>query len=528
MIEVLCTVAGLLSGVAIVTSLFHHQADRARFQAQPKEDDSQAEADRVKEFAEQLQMISSKVAANMSAHSEKVESFSGSIDDVDGAPEELMSAISEILAANAEMQGQLADAQARIDEQSELIEEASTEARTDALTGLSNRRALDEYLSKCVRTLPEDRYAGLLLFDIDHFKSFNDTFGHTTGDAVLASFGRSLDKCKFDDCFVARYGGEEFAVVVSGNTPDRLAEIAAHMRKYVSEQVISYESQQLKVTASAGLCLLEEGDTTTSAYERADEGLYKSKENGRNRGYWLSDSGWLPFPDGQARPTETPVEPKAEPEPAAPTETAKVEEEVEETPEPSTRPPEEKEEIVDEAPPPAPSKEIEEEEEEEDDSTEILDLKSFLERLEPNLEQLRRAELPATALMAEAIGLEDGDEKEIEEAWEAVIDLAQQNIRGIDLVCQYRQNTLCIFMPGCSQDAAIDRAARIQASLFDALEEWSGRKPERLAISIATVGQNEGFAQFLDRLESALEEAQDATETQVVLHDGDICHFQEI
>ncbi|MCA9135022.1 MAG: GGDEF domain-containing protein, partial [Planctomycetales bacterium] len=184
-------------------------------------------------------------------------------------PERILSTIQEIILANESMQRQLADAQKRIAAQSQMIEQASQQARTDALTGLANRRALDEFLSNCIANYAPSEVVGLLLMDIDHFKSFNDSFGHTTGDAVLSSFARSITKCCGQECYAARFGGEEFAVILTAGSENELARKAAEVRYFVSEQVISYEDLQLKITASAGVCVLQPDDTVNSAYERA-------------------------------------------------------------------------------------------------------------------------------------------------------------------------------------------------------------------------------------------------------------------
>ncbi len=120
----------------------------------------------------------------------------------------------------------------------------------------------------------------MLLLDIDHFKSFNDTYGHTTGDAVLAAFARNIKKFCHQECYPARYGGEEFAVILTGRDTEALAQKAAELRRFVSSQTIAYEDLQLKITASAGLCILSKGDTLQTAYDRADEGLYRAKKAG--------------------------------------------------------------------------------------------------------------------------------------------------------------------------------------------------------------------------------------------------------
>lgn len=537
MVELLCTITGIIAGVAIVASLVHQQGERQKFAASANASDS----DRIFGIADQLQVISHRVAADVSAHSEKVVHISDRLAAPSSEPDQVMSTINEIISANQAMQGQLADAQKRIAQQSRMIEQASMQARTDALTGLANRRALNEFLTNSIELVGNNTVTGLLLMDIDHFKSFNDNFGHATGDAVLASFARSIAACCGESSYAARYGGEEFAVVLSAENVDQLVQYASTVRYYVSEQVISYEDLQLKITASGGLCILLPGDSCSAVYERADEGLYQSKKAGRNRGFWLSTDGWLPFPartgipqmlselgnqqevgdqpsySAQAAAPSTDSEPisrsaaKAALQLAAVSKTPLgVEPNVNLQADPDTP-----------TSPESPKAQIE--------ANEVLDLNSFVSRLDIFAEQLRKAELPATAFMVDAVGLKESELQAANQCWGLVVETVQRNLRGIDVLCLYRPFTLCIFMPGCSLDAGLARAARTKTALADAAQTWlTAAIPEKFAISVAAIGESEDTANYLNRLEIAVEEALDATERELVLHDGTTCHFQEV
>jgi diguanylate cyclase len=526
MVEILCTVAGMIAGVAIVGSLLRDNASRGKFRAVA----SEAEPGRIKEIANQLRLISAHVAANVSAHSDKVEHFNEQLGDLDSESDDVYSAIDEIIEANKTMQAELASAQQRIATQSEMIEQASQQARTDALTGLANRRALDEYLANIIEYTQDDDVVGLLLLDIDHFKNFNDSFGHTTGDAVLASFARSITKSCGADGYAARYGGEEFAVVLTAGSETKLVEKSAEIRRYVSEQVIAYDDLQLRITASAGLSRLCPDDSITSVYERADVGLYKAKEAGRNCGYWLCDEDWRPFPACAVPPVdeasrETPPRPKSrigESTPLGPDDKT-VESEIDEPLESSES------ELTSKADQDDELAAAEMDDANEDDCrAELLDLTTFLEGLEGNLEQLRRAEMPGTGMMVEAINVQ-ADGQELIANWDQVVQLIQLNLRSEDLVCQYRLNTLCVFMSGCSQNVSLDRASLIQASLLDAKKTRRLTEcPDRFAIAVATVHDHEQCSQFLNRLEAALDDAQDADASQAVVHDGESMICQQI
>lgn len=535
MVELLCTLTGIIAGVAIVASLFHKQGERQKFSV----DDGSSESDRILGIADQLQVISHRVAADVSAHSEKVVHISDrlSVPNKEKEPEKILTTINEIISANQAMQGQLVDAQMRIAQQSRLIEQASQQARTDALTGLSNRRALNEFISNSIEHTTATTFTGLVLMDIDHFKSFNDNFGHTTGDAVLASFARAISVCCGETSYAARYGGEEFAVVLSANSLQELVLKAAEVRYYVSEQTISYEDLQLKITASGGLCQFLPGDTCHAIYERADEGLYQAKKGGRNCGYWLSSEGWLPFPTRAGTPQIlAELKPSEEelrlalgaavvpPKPAAKGPASLS------TPAPQNESPATSSQSIDFSLAPISHDEpvpVEYAPQPAENSVEILDLSAFLGRLEAFVEQLRKAGLPATAFMVEASDLGNYSAAQSNACWGKTVEVLSQNLRGIDVACLYRPHTLCVLLPGCSLDAGLIRAAKIKQVLLEASTQWNlAVCYEKLAVSVASVGGSEDNASFLNRLEMALEEAADSRQNEVVIHDGNTCHFQ--
>ncbi len=516
MIELLCTFVGIIAGIAVVASLVQQKGARAQFQASST-DAPTVDPDKMQGIAAQLQAISNKVAGNLSEHSEKVGKFSGQLssEDADG----LLETINEIISANEEMQGQLASAQDRIDQQTQMIEQASHQARTDALTGLSNRRALDEFLDNSIQSAQPGDHVALLLMDIDHFKNFNDSFGHTTGDAVLASFARAITNQSDSDCYPARYGGEEFAVIISGNGREVIVRKAADIRLFVSEQVISYEELQLKITASGGLCFLSAEDDLSSAYERADQGLYKSKEAGRNRGYWHDGEQWAPFPSPQSEEAEAEAEANAE-------ETSQEEGAFD-----AAGSGDSVAAIMSEfTGTDAPGIESMPDDLDAGEGTlELLDLKTFMERVGEKVENVRRGELAGSGIMIEAVGLKDADPAEAGTSWEHTIALIQVNLRGIDVICQFRPFALCVFFPGCAQDVAIERAAIIQASLPKAKGEWPEIvRPERFAISLAQIDAEEEPNDFLDRLEMSLDEALTSKENEIAVHTGEGCKFHTV
>lgn len=161
------------------------------------------------------------------------------------------------------------------------------ESRTDALTGLSNRRHLENALGEAVEG--DVRPLSLAVFDIDHFKRFNDTFGHITGDQVLKLVAAILRDCA-SGRIVGRHGGEEFAVICAGDDRQAAVEIAERARRLVMAQKLKKKSTGEPlgyITISAGIAQFKPGDTMQSLMARADERLYVAKHAGRNRA--LSD-----------------------------------------------------------------------------------------------------------------------------------------------------------------------------------------------------------------------------------------------
>lgn len=166
----------------------------------------------------------------------------------------------------------------------ELIATLEGMAYRDALTGLPNRRYLDTAVAARLNEL--ERYGwpfGVILMDIDRFKQVNDTYGHETGDAVLAMVARTLANTTRSFDVVGRWGGEEFLAVLTNATREEIARIAERFRMTVEKSELATDSGSLRVTISAGVATAGHGDTIATLLERADRLLYVSKQLGRNR-----------------------------------------------------------------------------------------------------------------------------------------------------------------------------------------------------------------------------------------------------
>ena len=155
-------------------------------------------------------------------------------------------------------------------------------ARTDALTGLANRRTLDETMQREIaraRRLAEP--LSLIIADLDHFKSINDRFGHTSGDHVLASVAAVFATQSRPYDLAARYGGEEFVLLLPGtSTPDAIA-VAGRIRQKVAE--VKVPECPREITISLGAATWMTGEAAEGLVARADAALYRAKTTGRNR-----------------------------------------------------------------------------------------------------------------------------------------------------------------------------------------------------------------------------------------------------
>ncbi|MDP2170810.1 MAG: diguanylate cyclase [Rhodocyclaceae bacterium] len=162
---------------------------------------------------------------------------------------------------------------------------AETLARTDALTGLVNRRAFDAALDQEIRRAQRyDAPLSLVITDIDHFKSINDRFGHHVGDQVLIDFARTLSAAVRDVDTVGRWGGEEFVILMPGTALEEAAIVAERMRLAVAGAPTRTQSGSCGYTASFGVTAYGEANSTADTLmASADAALYRAKNGGRNR-----------------------------------------------------------------------------------------------------------------------------------------------------------------------------------------------------------------------------------------------------
>jgi diguanylate cyclase len=167
------------------------------------------------------------------------------------------------------------------------LEQFRRDAMTDALTNLANRKAFDEQLdAACSQAEAEHGALTLAVLDIDHFKRFNDTWGHQTGDQVLRYVASVMGRMAKAPRVAARFGGEEFAIIFPGENPGGVHQVLEAICKEIASRSLrrrSTDDELGAVTLSAGFAHRRPGETASSLLERADTALYASKHAGRNR-----------------------------------------------------------------------------------------------------------------------------------------------------------------------------------------------------------------------------------------------------
>jgi len=165
-----------------------------------------------------------------------------------------------------------------------LYREVKSMADHDGLTKIANRRRFEERLDEeADRHGRYDQPLSLILMDLDHFKTVNDTFGHQTGDAVLRGTAALLVETLRSSDFPARYGGEEFAVILPHTTRDQAALLADRIRSRVALRNFGDCKAAVHLTLSAGVAALEPGSRSRELVSLADQALYLAKNGGRNR-----------------------------------------------------------------------------------------------------------------------------------------------------------------------------------------------------------------------------------------------------
>ncbi len=245
----------------------------------------------------QIMMVVFKEVADLSGQAERYESLvSKSIDKLsEDAPihairrvvDEIITETKAMATSGKALQQKFKKVTAELTHLRKEVEQAKTEALLDFLTGVANRKAFDETLAEAAgEAVSAGVELSLLMIDIDHFKRFNDQYGHVVGDEVLRFVANKISDMVRGRDLIARYGGEEFAVILPETPLAGARTVAENIRSWFAQEKLKRiaTAQRLgTITVSIGAALYRPGEPMESFIGRSDAALYAAKEAGRNR-----------------------------------------------------------------------------------------------------------------------------------------------------------------------------------------------------------------------------------------------------
>ena len=169
----------------------------------------------------------------------------------------------------------------------QLLSKLHKQAITDEMTGVPNRRFVFERLEKSFDDIEENskEHFATAIFDIDHFKQVNDTYGHAAGDEIIKKVCNIATSIIKSPNIFGRIGGEEFLAVIFNDSANHLQEICEKIRTTIENEETLFDNQKIKVTLSGGVCFSNESSSVSDLVNKADERLYLAKKNGRNKFY---------------------------------------------------------------------------------------------------------------------------------------------------------------------------------------------------------------------------------------------------
>jgi diguanylate cyclase len=468
-----------------------------RYRLTETQTSEEAQARFAHETLARLQELTTKVAADVDEHSSAVEQINAKLADTDVNDEgAVLAAVAQLIEANRRMQEQLDTAEQRLQVQARQIESHAVEARTDALTQVANRRALDDEIR---RALDEFAACGLtttmMLIDVDHFKKFNDTHGHQAGDEVLRGVARVLRTNVGEGGLVARYGGEEFAIVFAGLTTKAVLGHAESARQAISSTSFRFAGRELFVTASAGLAEIQGGDSEKEFVRRADEALYSSKKAGRNCGH---------YNDGRANHRIKPETIAAQPK-------APTGEQVGD------------EWMADEVPVEALYHEP---------LAHVSNRPTFFDDLIRRLAQWRRGGTPLSLLLVQVDGygrlVSDHGSGGAEVVLRVAAQLINAVMRDMDHVARLEEDTFAMLLPGAHLSHAVAIADRLRAAVERCrLPRKAGTTWFTISVGVVEASNGDDLRLVLERARKALHAAVNQGRNRVCGHDVLGCTIKE-
>lgn len=262
------------------------------------------DADNAKNIVERFNEVVSDITSSTEKAGQDTTEFRKSLDAWSGELQQLDNGIAQrmggLLSDTLNMQQSMQALQSKLESSLEEITQlkneivkAKQEALSDGLTGLMNRKGFDMMLKQCVDSTSAYEDTCLIIGDIDFFKRVNDNYGHLFGDKVIQAVARIMKNAAGELYTAARYGGEEFVLLLPHTSLETAREVAESIRQQVANISIKNNITNKvisNITISLGVAAYEQGETTDSFLNRADQGLYTSKAKGRNQVTMITDA----------------------------------------------------------------------------------------------------------------------------------------------------------------------------------------------------------------------------------------------
>jgi len=500
--------SGLLGAAGASWLWYSHVRRQAAVATQRKNPQAADAGDRLQklaaqmaaDFAVRLNELVAQVAFDVGQHSSQVEEINEELTSSKSHDStKVLSVVVKLVEANQHMQEKLASTEQKLREQTDRMQTLLAETRTDALTLLANRRAFDDELVKCFAEFRrQGRAFSLTVVDVDHFKNFNDTYGHRAGDEVLRNVAKVLRRKMRETDTVARYGGDEFAIIHPGTSLADACKSALRACEAVKNSQFVHDGQSLQVTVSLGVAELMSHENPGETLKRADRAMYASKVAGNNCIHFHDGKDICRVIASQGPvPSSTDVQPQSQPVPGK----CREDEDTECT----TR-----------------SDGVAE-------PTILLHLPGrtcFCQQVRNRMAEWKRGG-PVFSVALVAVSQHDeygrnSDQRARELALQMTGRSLLASIREMDVLCSYTPGCFALMMPGTGLADATRVAARILGELSESNALTSGAQPRfTLSVGVVQADETDDATFVLQRAETALDAADSGGGNRVYCHDGE-------
>ncbi len=480
----------------------------------------EGEAERVREVLVGFNRLATVMVSDLRSHKRTITQLSEELRSIDlGEAKAVAEVVARLIQVNDETQQRLLEAETKLEQQARELQAMATEASTDSLTNLANRRAFNEELARRFAEHERtQRPLSVLFIDVDHFKQFNDQHGHLAGDAVLRAVASALRQTVRNMDMVSRYGGEEFAVVLPNTPTVSAVAVAERARMAIENMTIRYEGSDYQITVSAGVAELRSSEQVAMLLRRADESLYASKTAGRNVTHYHDGREIRPanslltsLPPAEAVSPALPAPAAVQPEFAA-TETVEPAAPVEEIRRPRVA-----------RPRPAPDRSALEPSNAEP-FTAVCDRSAFCHAVRSRLAEWKRGGGRLTVAIARI-----DDWKEDGEVEARLRELVQNTVgrqlvaavREMDVVGKYSDHTFGILLPRIALADAGQVARRLHHFVRDCTVMWNEKRiPLTISLGLAEVQEGDDIVRLIERANEAMASARQCGGQRTFLHTG--------